>query len=157
MKDAFIGFDATLVNENVIEELKKLIPDDKVDGESETEDEPDEDEDDIHELCREGKMPLNELLEKIKDGKNPLIEKLKQQGESSSSGSSQPLSPYLRARRNGSNNNATANTENGECSSNSDNKAVTPQKSDVRASSFHLKRRPQNCINSIIIFIVVFY
>lgn len=27
LKDAFIGFDATLINDDVIEEMKKLIPD----------------------------------------------------------------------------------------------------------------------------------
>lgn len=120
LKDAFIGFDATLVNDDVIEELKKLIPDDKVD-ETDTDEEADEDEENIHELCNEGRMPLNELLEKLKD---PLA-KVKA-GESS--GSSKPLSPFLRGRRNGSSSSAT--TENGECSSASDSTTV-PQKSDV--------------------------
>lgn len=94
LKDAFVKFDATLVNDDVIEELKKLIPEDKVE-ETDTDEEADEDEENIHELCNEGRMPLNELLEKLKD---PLA-KVKQ-GESS--GTSKPLSPFLRGRRNGS-------------------------------------------------------
>lgn len=123
LKDAFIGFDATLVNDDVIEELKKLIPDDKVD-ETDTDEEADEDEENINELCNEGRMPLNELLEKLKD---PLA-KVKA-GESS--GTSKPLSPFLRGRRNGSS--STAATENGECSSASDS-TTAPQKSDVSAT-----------------------
>lgn len=131
LKDAFIGFDATLVNDDVIEQLKKLIPDDKVD-ETDTDEEADEDEENIHELCNESRMPLNELLEKLKD---PLA-KVKQ-GESSAT--SKPLSPFLRGRRNGSssgsgknsnNSNSKAATENGECSSASDS-TITPKKLDV--------------------------
>lgn len=128
LKDAFIGFDATLVNDKVIEELKKLIPDSKGD-ETDTDDEADEDEENIKELCNESRMPLNELLEKLKD---PLA-KVKQ-GESS--GTSKPLSPFLRGRRNGSSSKAAADTaaaattENGECSSASD-RTASSQKLDV--------------------------
>lgn len=128
LKDAFIGFDATLVNDKVIEELKKLIPDSKGD-ETDTDDEADEDEENIKELCNESRMPLNELLEKLKD---PLA-KVKQ-GESS--GTSKPMSPFLRGRRNGSSSKAAADTaaavttENGECSSASDRTAPS-QKLDV--------------------------
>lgn len=142
LKDAFIGFDATLVKDDVIDELKKLIPVSQGDD-VDTDDEADEDEENIHELCNEGRMPLNELLEKIKD---PLA-KVKQ-GESS--GTSKPLSPFLRGRRNGSSSGtssgsgsgssssasavavagSTATTENGECSSASDSTAA-PQKLDV--------------------------
>lgn len=139
LKDAFIGFDATLVNDDVIEELKKLIPDDKID-ETDTDEEADEDEENIHELCNEGRMPLNELLEKLKD---PQMAKIKA-GESS--GTSKPLSPFLRGRRNGSGSGSSssanaaggssssgsgsATVENGECSSASDSK-VQPRKLDV--------------------------
>lgn len=117
LKDAFIGFDATLVNDDVIEELKKLIPD-KIDGESETDEENEEDEENISELCQEGRMPLNELLEKLKDGKHPLVSKIKQ-GESSAS---KPVSPFLRGRRNGSSSSGVS-SENGECSSQVDSSA----------------------------------
>lgn len=138
LKDAFIGFDATLVNEDVIEELKKLIPDDKAD-ETDTDEDADEDEENINELYNEGSMPLNELLEKIKD---PLA-KVKA-GESS--GTSKPLSPFLRGRRNGGcsssgssaaggSSSSGATTENGECSSASDaSKTVTPGKLDVSSN-----------------------
>lgn len=147
LKDAFIKFDATLVSDDVIEELKKLIPEDKVD-ETDTDEEADEDEENIHELCNEGRMPLNELLEKLKD---PLA-KVKQ-GESS--GTSKPLSPFLRGRRNGTGlggsgsgsgssssgggsgggssaggSTAPAAPENGECSSASDS-TIKPKKLDV--------------------------
>lgn len=135
LKDTFIGFDATLVNDDVVEELKKLIPDDIVD-ETDTDEEADEDEENIHELCNEGRMPLNELLEKLKD---PLA-KIKA-GESS--GTSKPLSPFLRGRRNGSSSGTggsgssnKASTGNGECSSASDATAK-PQKLDV---SLYLKK-----------------
>lgn len=138
LKDAFVSFDATLVNDDVIEELKKLIPEDKVD-ETDTDEEADEDEENLNELCNEGRMPLNELLEKLKD---PLA-KVKQ-GESS--GTSKPLSPFLRGRRNGSSSglggsgsssssgaggsSAPAASENGECSSASDS-TIKPKKLDV--------------------------
>lgn len=158
LKDAFVSFDATLVNDDVIEELKKLIPEDKVD-ETDTDEEADEDEENIHELCNEGRMPLNELLEKLKD---PLA-KVKQ-GESS--GTSKPLSPFLRGRRNGSSSglggsgsggggssssgggssggsaggggsSAPAASENGECSSASDS-TIKPKKLDVSSTLIHI-------------------
>lgn len=113
LKDTFIGFDATLVNDNVIEELKKLMPDDKVD-ETDTDEEADEDEENLNELCNEGRMPLNELLQKLKD---PKMANLRE--SESLAGTSKPVSPYLRGRRNGSSSSAT---ENGECSSASDSK-----------------------------------
>lgn len=112
LKDTFIGFDATLVNDDVIEELKKLMPDDKVD-ETDTDEEADEDEENLNELCNEGRMPLNELLQKLKDPIASLRE------SESLAGTSKPVSPYLRGRRNGSSSSAT---ENGECSSASDSK-----------------------------------
>lgn len=93
LKDAFLGFDATLVNEEIIKELKELMPADK-DGENSDEDMDDE-EDEISELQQEGRMPLNELLEKLKEAKNIPLAKLKQ-GEASNA---KPLSPCLRGRR----------------------------------------------------------
>lgn len=154
LKDAFISFDATLVNDDVIEELKKLIPEDKID-ETDTDEEADEDEENIHELCNEGRMPLNELLEKLKD---PLA-KVKQ-GESS--GTSKPLSPFLRGRRNGSSSGLSGSggssssgssgaggsssgsgsstapgaLENGECSSATDS-SIKPKKLDVSFILMH--------------------
>lgn len=91
LREAFIGFDGTLVNKAVIEELKKLIQNEKVEAESETED-------DLAELHEESRMSISEVLEKYKDGKAiPILTKLKA-GEASGS---KPISPYLRGRRNG--------------------------------------------------------
>lgn len=53
LKDTFIGFDATLVNDDVIEEMKKLIPEKERNFSSDSDDEADEE--DINELCKEGK------------------------------------------------------------------------------------------------------
>lgn len=102
LRNAFIGFDRTLVEESVIEELKQLIPAEKREGESETEEDCDGEDDmeDLAELCQESSMPLTELLEKYKDGKtNELLMKLKK-GEASGS---KPNSPFLRGRRNQNN------------------------------------------------------
>lgn len=93
LKDAFLGFDGTLVNEEIIKELKELMPADR-DGENSDEDMDDE-EDEISELRQESRMPLNELLEKLKEAKNIPLAKLKQ-GEASNA---KPLSPFLRGRR----------------------------------------------------------
>lgn len=96
LKDAFLGFDATLVDEEIIKELKHLMPADKLDGETSDED-GDDDEEDISELRQESRMPLEQLLEKLKEAKNIPLNKLKQ-GEGSGA---KPLSPFLRGRRNG--------------------------------------------------------
>lgn len=93
LKDAFIGFDATLVNEEVIDELKKLMPADKLDGETDSDEDGDGDDfEDLTELRQESRMPIEELLEKLKDGKNIPLARLKQ-GEGSGL---KPISPCLR-------------------------------------------------------------
>lgn len=93
LKDTFIGFDATLVNDEIIEELKKLMPADKLDGETDTDEDGDgEDYDDLTELRQESRMPIEELLEKLKDAKNIPLAKIKQ-GEGSGL---KPISPCLR-------------------------------------------------------------
>lgn len=99
LRDAFIGFDATLIKGPVIEELRKLMPAER-DGETETEDdgEGEDDEEDLAELCQESHMPLNELLEKYKDSKNNPLANLKR---AEAAGGSKPNSPFLRGRRNG--------------------------------------------------------
>lgn len=101
LRDAFIGFDATLVKAPVIEELRKLMPAER-DGETETEDDGDgeDDEEDLAELCQESHMPLNELLEKYKDSKNNPLANLKR-AEAAGGSNSKPHSPILRGRRNG--------------------------------------------------------
>lgn len=53
LKDAFIGFDATLVSDDVIEEMKKLIPEKARDMSTDSDDEAEDE--DINELYKEGK------------------------------------------------------------------------------------------------------
>lgn len=91
LKDAFIGFDSTLVEATVVEELKKFASD-VMDG-SEVEDDAD-DEENLEELWEERDMDLNDVLEKYKEGKtNPAIER------ASADGKSAKPSPFLRGRR----------------------------------------------------------
>lgn len=93
LKDAFIGFDATLLDEKVIEELKKLSK--KSNGEEAMEDDDEEEEDDnVADLCKEACMPLNEVLQMYKkDKKNPALSKIKE------GNSSKPISPFLKGKR----------------------------------------------------------
>lgn len=95
LKDAFIGFDATLLDEKVIEELKRLS--DKTNGEEAIEDDDEEEEDDnVDDLCKEACMPLNEVLQMYKkDKKNPALSKIKE------GNSSKPVSPFLKGKRKG--------------------------------------------------------
>lgn len=118
LKDAFLGFDATLVDEEIIKELKHLMPADKLDGETSDEDGEDYEED-ISELRQESRMPLEELLEKLKEAKNIPLNKLKQ-GEGSGA---KPLSPFLRGRRNGPSEDGSAQ--------NGDVNAITKRQIDV--------------------------
>lgn len=94
LKDAFIGFDATLLEEKVIEELKKLS--DKSNGGDEAieEDEEEDEDDNVDDLCKEACMPLNEVLQMYKkDKKNPAIAKIKE------GNCSKPVSPFLKGKR----------------------------------------------------------
>lgn len=95
LKDAFLGFDATLLDEKVIEELKRLS--DKTNGEEAVEEDDEEEEDDnVDDLCKEACMPLNEVLQMYKkDKKNPALAKIKE------GNCSKPLSPYLKGKRKG--------------------------------------------------------
>lgn len=95
LKDAFLGFDATLLDEKVIEELKRLS--DKINGVDAVEDEDEEEEDDnVDDLCKEACMPLNEVLQMYKkDKKNPALNKIKE------GNSSKPVSPFLKGKRKG--------------------------------------------------------
>lgn len=90
---AFIDFDGTLVQETIIEELKKLVA--KC-GDSETEDE------DLAELCQESHMPIEQLIEKYKDasrvaggGAASAVAKV----VAAEASGSKPISPNLRGRR----------------------------------------------------------
>lgn len=100
LKDAFIGFDSTLVDPAVVEELKKFASD-VMDG-SETEDDAD-DEENLAELWEERDMDINDVLEKYKEGKtNPAIER--------AAGAGAKPSPFLRGRRNCSGDGSSAGT-----------------------------------------------
>lgn len=92
--DAFLGFDKTLLEPQVIEILKILAGEKNfVDGDDSDTMEDDEDED-LAELHEEGSLPLDEVMEKYKGHPSmPTLKKLKD------SNSSKPQSPYLRGRR----------------------------------------------------------
>ncbi|XP_063701615.1 uncharacterized protein LOC134831738 [Culicoides brevitarsis] len=93
LKDAFIGFDLTLLEQTVIEELKQLA---KKNPDVGAEDSECEDEDEnIADLYSEARMPLREVLEKYKDkpGMSDAIARL-QQNEAA-----KPLSPCLKGPR----------------------------------------------------------
>lgn len=105
LKDAFIGFDATLIQTDIQDELKKLITvkGGGLLGESETEEDAEELEDadddleELDELRQESQMPLDKLLEKYHDAtKNPSVMKAKRADLASGS---KPISPYLRSAR----------------------------------------------------------
>lgn len=65
LREAFIGFDATLLEEKVIEELRILARKNPDYDESENEDD-DETAEEINNLHQEATMPLNEVLQKYK-------------------------------------------------------------------------------------------
>ncbi|KFB50917.1 AGAP006171-PA-like protein [Anopheles sinensis] len=102
LKDAFIGFDATLLEERVIEVLKQLS--DKTNGEEEAdEDEEEEEYDNVEDLCKEAMMPLNDVLQRYcKEVKmagaapNQRVAMVAKEGSSSKS-----VSPYLKGKRRG--------------------------------------------------------
>lgn len=101
LKDAFLGFDATLLEEDIIDILKKLAGEKNPDRDSELGEE--EEEEDLAELCQEGALPIEEVLEKYKGsaGRFPQFARLKKEDPGASgSGTSKPLSPFLRGRRN---------------------------------------------------------
>ncbi|XP_065077196.1 probable protein phosphatase CG10417 [Ochlerotatus camptorhynchus] len=119
LKDAFIGFDASLLNEKVIDELKRLS--DKTNGEEAIEDDDEEEEDDnVDDLCKEACMPLNEVLQMYKkDKKNPALSKIKE------GNSSKPASPFLKGKRKG----LAEGDEPGPSSSNAGASTAGPSKS----------------------------
>lgn len=86
LRETFLGVDNTLLDEEVIKKMKQMLPDRK--QQSDTDSERDEDEEDLPLLCREGKMPLSELLANI-HSQNPANDSQKDgEGGSSSSSSS---------------------------------------------------------------------
>uniref|UniRef100_A0A182QVX4 protein-serine/threonine phosphatase n=1 Tax=Anopheles farauti TaxID=69004 RepID=A0A182QVX4_9DIPT len=107
LKEAFLGFDATLLQEKVIEELK-LLSDKTNDDEEEADEEEDED-DNVEDLCKEAVMPLNEVLQKYRKdmkqqptGPNQRVAAIKE------GNCSKPISPYLKGKRRGTDGGASA-------------------------------------------------
>jgi hypothetical protein len=93
LQEAFLGFDVTLLERNVIKVLKTLAKKNPDDGETSEEEDDDEN---IADMCSEVRMPLEKVLKKYKDNKlNPVIDKLKAEG----AGSSKTLSPFLCDKR----------------------------------------------------------
>lgn len=122
LKDAFIGFDATLIDAAVVEELKKLASD--VNDGSETEDDAD-DEENLEELWEERDMDINAVLEKYEKGKShPGIERA----------SGAKPSPFLKSRRNCESDGNSAGTS-GPSSSNCVRKKLDDNEDAVSSTS----------------------
>ncbi|XP_040160775.1 protein phosphatase 1G [Anopheles arabiensis] len=99
LKEAFLGFDATLLQDKVIEELKVLS--DKTNGEDEADEEVEEEEEDdnVEDLCKEAVMPLNEVLEKYRKDTKPGEAKNQRVAAIKEGSCSKPVSPYLKGKR----------------------------------------------------------
>ena len=104
LKEAFIGFDATLLDDKVISELKRIADhNDKImdrDGIDDDEDEDDE-YDNVADLYKEATMPLNEVLQKYKESKsdpNDPKNKIKAM-MANEKDPSKVLSPFLKGKR----------------------------------------------------------
>lgn len=95
LQDAFLSFDASLVTEPVLEELKKIAGNKEKNSAaamSETEDEVEDEDDDVQGLREEAKMPLADVIARYANGTIPKTPALRRIcGESSKS-------PFLRAR-----------------------------------------------------------
>ncbi|KAK7864745.1 hypothetical protein R5R35_012254 [Gryllus longicercus] len=92
LKEAFLGFDATLVDPKVVKVLNNIVKsaDEEVE-ESENQNSGSEDEENIRNLYEEAQMPLEEVMAKYQtDGLNPALKKLK---------GGTPPSPYLVAKQ----------------------------------------------------------
>lgn len=97
LKDAFLGFDKTLLQPDVIDVLK-TIANEKNDNQGDESETVDEDEDeDMAELHEEGSLPLDEVMEKYKG--HPSIPALRRLKEVVGLSASKPQSPFLRGRR----------------------------------------------------------
>lgn len=102
LKNAFLGFDATLLEDNVIQVLKILAGERNVDMDDSGAEDDDAEVENLAELREEGNLPLDAVLEKYKGGgpvantapSMPSIKKLID-GPSGS----KPQSPFLRGRR----------------------------------------------------------
>ncbi|XP_017471075.1 PREDICTED: probable protein phosphatase CG10417 isoform X1 [Rhagoletis zephyria] len=95
LKEAFLGFDKTLLEPQVVEILKVLAGEMGFDGDDSDAHEDDEDFEDLAELHEESHLPLDEVLEKYKGG--PAMPSLKRVKDGVCG--AKPLSPFLRGRR----------------------------------------------------------
>ncbi|CAD7015067.1 probable protein phosphatase CG10417 [Ceratitis capitata] len=95
LKEAFLGFDKTLLEPQVVDILKVLAGEKGFDGDDSDAHDDDEDFEDLAELHEESHLPLDEVLEKYKGG--PCMPSLKRIKDGS--GGAKPQSPYLRGRR----------------------------------------------------------
>ncbi|CAO1421169.1 unnamed protein product [Diamesa tonsa] len=96
LKDAFIGFDNTLLKEAVIAELK-LLAKKNPDWSGSEEDEDDETAEDINDLYEESNMPLEKVLDKYKN--HPHLAKLKEFMKPPNADGSKVQSPALNSKR----------------------------------------------------------
>lgn len=92
--DAFLAFDKTLLEPEVVDVLK-ILAGEKNFGDGDDSDAMEDDEDeDLAELHEEGNLPLDEVMEKYKGHPSmPTLKKLRD------TNNSKPQSPYLRGRR----------------------------------------------------------
>ncbi|KAI8128974.1 putative protein phosphatase [Lucilia cuprina] len=92
--EAFLGFDKTLLEPEVIEILKVLAGEKNFADADDSDAMEDDEDEDLAELHEEGNLPLDEVMEKYKGHPSmPTLKKLKD------SNSSKPQSPFLRGRR----------------------------------------------------------
>lgn len=88
--DAFLGFDATIASQEIIEELKQIAGVKDGDNDSDSSDV----EENVSNLCAEATMPLEQVIEKYTSNlKNSQLHKLHKEGEK------HPVSPYLRPQK----------------------------------------------------------
>lgn len=118
LKNAFIEFDATLVTDPVLEELKTIAGSKSKSNDQNSETEEETEEDDVQGLREEARMPLADVIAKYANGtfpKTPALRRIR--GESSKS-------PYLRARPSSSGSSADSEVTSSS-SSNSNQEVVT--------------------------------
>lgn len=96
LKDAFIGFDNTLLKDAVIAELK-LLAKKNPDWSGSEDDEDDETAEDINDLYEESNMPLDKVLDKYKN--HPHLAKLKEFMKPPNADGSKDQSPALKGKR----------------------------------------------------------
>ncbi|XP_055838068.1 probable protein phosphatase CG10417 [Episyrphus balteatus] len=126
LKNAFLGFDATLLEDDVIQILKILAGERNVDvDDSEGAEDDDAEVENLAELREEGNLPLDAVLEKYKGVATPAaavapsMPSIKKLIDGPSG--SKPQSPFLRGRR------RQENDESASCSSKAKEEEETPE------------------------------